>query len=129
MSRETDRAWAAGFFDGEGCFHASRRYRKGNNYYANIGALINQTDPEVLERFKDIVGVGSVRGPIDRGRSPNHKPTWRYQIQSFNGVARVFNVLLPYLGSVKVEQGRQALELYLEARADREAKNEPVASK
>ena len=126
MSRETDRAWAAGFFDGEGCFHASRRYRKGNNYYSNIKAAISQTDPEVLEKFQRIVGVGSIRGPIDRGRSENHKPTWVWQVQSFNGVGHVFQVLQPYLGSVKIAQGRRAFQLYEETR---EARNKTVARK
>lgn len=51
-------AWAAGFFEGEGCF--TRSSNRGQR-----ASLVN-TDMEMLTRFQDVVGFGKiypVRGP------------------------------------------------------------------
>jgi len=45
-------AWAAGFFDAEGCFSTTPR--------TGVCASITQTDRELLDRFQSIVGIGKV---------------------------------------------------------------------
>ena len=52
-------AWAAGFFDGEGCFSYTEKARYGV-------ATITQADIRPLDRFKTAVRVGNVYGPYDK---------------------------------------------------------------
>src|SRR6187455_1804263 len=56
-TRDSWIAWAAGFFDGEGCVSITQHSRK-TTYYMNVSAA--QKFPEALNRFCEIVGAGSV---------------------------------------------------------------------
>lgn len=60
-------AWAAGFFDGEGCisFRLSKNKRRG---YVTVSAW--QSDTRTLNRFRDAVGMGVV----SNGRIRHHDP-------------------------------------------------------
>jgi len=61
-----DLAWAAGFFDGEGW---ANRQRRGVNSRINQASLDGV--PEVLTKFRRIVGVGRIHGPvIVEGKQP-----------------------------------------------------------
>jgi hypothetical protein len=53
----TQTAWAAGLFEGEGCFHA-RNVKP--NYRAMLEMSISMTDLDVLERFQQITGIGTI---------------------------------------------------------------------
>ena len=101
-------AWAAGFFDGEGCFFSNAK----NN---NPSCQISQVHGEVLERFRDAVGIGVVRGPIDMRRySPRFKPQWKFDSGGFENTQHIFCLLWKNLGAVKREQGKNVLRKYLD---------------
>lgn len=55
---ETDIAWAAGLFEGEG--HLTIRHR-GNNWRSTFEMGVTSTDHDVVERFAAIVQCGNVR--------------------------------------------------------------------
>ena len=109
-SSNCELAWAAGFFDGEGCTLGS-----GGRFYPRIsitqgGALARP--PEVLERFRRAVGgVGYSAGPEldDSGR---HKPRWVYLLHGATAVGAVIALLWPYLGEVKRQQADLVLTRY-----------------
>ena len=66
-SSQSDFAWAAGLFDGEGS--TSTYVPKGKTYprrqmAVSQGGLPAQV-PAVLTRFKGIVGVGNITGPYE----------------------------------------------------------------
>lgn len=95
---ETDIAWAAGLFEGEGCIHLnSQRY---------LWVSLASTDQDVLERFCRIVGVGSAR-PKKKAR-PHHKPSWQWQVTGGKGV-HVLRMLLPELGERRGAAAKDAL--------------------
>lgn len=105
-------AWAAGFFDGEGCFRLHTKAGIDGRFYAQI--TINQIHPEVLERFqRAVLGAGNIRGPyIPSGTTKAgepRKPTWNYACTNFEHVQAVYVMLIPFLGSVKTEQGKRVL--------------------
>jgi hypothetical protein len=52
MCTDLTCGWAAGFYEGEGNIASSS---------ATLGLTIAQVNPEPLERFKALVGVGSIR--------------------------------------------------------------------
>lgn len=109
---EAEVAWAAGFFDGEGCTYFSvRAKQKGRQRrYGYIGIGIAQTHPEVLERFQKITQAGKVYGPYP-GRSKNENEYWRFTAHH-NDALKIIELIQPYLGSVKLAQAEAALEKY-----------------
>lgn len=108
MDREK-LAWAAGFFDGEGCFWHGVRKSKGSEY-RSTETRMTQADPEVLERFRDALGLGKVYGPYSYGKKrPNWRPQWQYLAHGFHQTQAIIAMLWPWLGSVKREQARDVL--------------------
>ncbi len=86
-------AWAAGFFDGEGWANASQR---------GVRTRINQSSssgmPEVLIKFRRIVAVGRLKGPvIAEGR----KPMYYWEATARHDVLCVANLIAPWLCPVK----------------------------
>lgn len=99
-------AWAAGFFDGEGCTGAALRYqRNGNGRTARtLYCELSQVDEQRLRRFADAVGVGRVRL---RQRS-NRRPIWQWRA-SGGRAAAALRLLWPYLSDDKRTQAQRAL--------------------
>jgi len=94
-------AWAAGFFDGEGWANRSGR---------GVRSRINQAGadgmPEVLIRFRQIVGVGRLKGPtvVDGKRD-----LYWWEASSRPDVARVADLIGPWLCAVKRAEFGRAL--------------------
>jgi hypothetical protein len=86
-------AWAAGFFDGEGWANRSRR---------GVQSRINQSDndavPEVLLRFRRVVGRGRIHGPV---RQVGRKDLYYWDVSSRCDVDAVARGIWPWLGDVK----------------------------
>jgi hypothetical protein len=123
---ETDYAWAAGFFDGEGyagitaCFN-----KKRGKHYTRPVTSIAQNHREVLDRFCWIVGVGRVRGPyLNKSNGHQRKPYWQWQTDSMVTIRQVYGRLWPYLGSVK----RSAFEIALSHQGPGR-RNDPVTGR
>lgn len=105
MATDVELAWAAGFFDGEGCIYLRTSKREaGWQLLCNL----TQTDRAPIEEFQHIVGgVGYISS---RHASPkgNRRPCWCWQGASRNA-GEVLVLLLPYL-RVKKAQAVAALE-------------------
>lgn len=97
----TELAWAAGFFDAEGWAAPSGR---------SVQARINQADaeamPEVLERFRAAVGVGSLTGPYLEAEK---LPLYSWTASSRADVAQTHERIAPWLVGVKRAQFEHAL--------------------
>src|SRR2546430_9261988 len=94
-------AWAAGFFDGEGWAAAKER---------GVQARINQAGrdgaPEVLVKFRRIVGVGRLKGPVlEEGK----QPLYYWEATSRPDLARVAELIGPWLCPVKRAELESAL--------------------
>lgn len=109
---ETERAWAAGFFDGEGYVGYTFRLNGLGQRFRRIDLQVTQIDSEVLARFRDAVGTGKVYGPyLAKGRK---NPMFKYGVGSVEGVMHVLDVLRPYLSSIKTKQADEAIRLFTE---------------
>lgn len=96
----TEIAWAAGFFDGEGsCLISSPR-----TAYMSV----RQTHPEVLHRFQQAVGFGSIRGPYQQ-KNKKHSPYWEWGVGGHTYVQAAVAILWGFLGTVKREQALRVL--------------------
>lgn len=61
MATYIDRAWAAGFFEGEGCFYAHYyKPRDDGSRVMRVAASLVQKDVRLLRRFLDVVGFGKI---------------------------------------------------------------------
>ena len=99
ISPREDRAWAAGFFDGEGSVSLAK------NRWLRIN--IGQADPEPLERFRAAVGLGRVLGPYQHvptrgGYLP--KPHWMWATNQYDEIETIAGVLWPWLSGPKRAQ-------------------------
>lgn len=96
-------AWAAGLFEGEGCF-AVCTSQKG---YKQRVAQLAMTDKDVVERFHVILGVGSVCK-----YRPSHngiKALYVWKTGSAETVQHVVAVLWNHLGQRRKEQAIKVL--------------------
>lgn len=97
-----DLAWAAGFFDGEGCFS-----RAGPTPHATA----SQAALECLDIFANVVGTGNLKGPYEKSTAQmRRKPQWIFY--AYGREARmVYEMLLPWLSSYRREQAARAFRL------------------
>jgi hypothetical protein len=109
---QLDLAWAAGFIDAEGCFGTARAgaRKRGPDWY-RVRASATQHGapcviPEVLVRLQRVLGgMGRIErhGEID---------DFKWVAEGDANVASVLRTLEPYLGALKSEEGRIALETF-----------------
>jgi hypothetical protein len=97
--KDIELAWAAGFFEGEGCVYIDK---KGPYLRINLAQV---DDPYPLERFARAVGIGTVKGPH---KLRDIKRRYAYDLSK--GAREVMEMLAPYLGerSKKLADFRQA---------------------
>jgi hypothetical protein len=97
MPTESEIAWAAGLFEGEGCFSVSDRKGPDGRSRPQPVMTVTMADLDVLERFQAIVGAGSTIALKQDRRFPTHKPLWKWQLQRRSEIARVGERLRPWL--------------------------------
>lgn len=101
----SDDIWAAGLFEGEGCFHGRTAKPR------LVAVKLVSTDEDVLRRFAAVMGVGTVAGPISRGR--RFKPYWSWQVASFQDVQYIVCRLWGQLGARRRAKAVEMLQGYL----------------
>lgn len=118
MTREAELAWAAGLFEGEGCFYLRRPGKRS----VHLGATLVMIDEDIVRRFGEIVGVGHFSSEKRKLQRPHHTPTWRWQANG-EAVEHVFALIGDYLGErrrakyAEIVAARRAYEVDRDARA------------
>lgn len=105
---ETDKAWLAGFIDGEGCINLQRQKIHNRNYYF-IRVQITQTHKDVLEHVCRITGVNRLIKMPRYGENQSDAFKWDADMKDSK---RILAEVLPYLQRKK-ETAALALE-YIE---------------
>jgi hypothetical protein len=98
VAPETELAWSAGLFDGEGCTSVLKAQR---DKYSYVRMSISQKTPEVLERFKDAVGYGKIY-------KSNTREIYSLDIYKREDVVETLKKIWPYLSSPKKKQAENA---------------------
>lgn len=110
-------AWAAGFFDGEGCTIVYIRRKNGYNLPALMVVQANdaaEDEPaQVLRRFAEAIPGGSYL------RTAKHRPsgwrlTWIYRVAGFERTQHAIALLWPWLSDAKRAQATVALRTHLD---------------
>ena len=112
-SRDSELAWAAGFYGGDGTTSAGLN-KAGGPGYRTLKAGIPQAAcdgaiPPVLTRFHEAVGAGSIRGPYVLKNPWSRQPQFVWSISGTRGVEPVLELIWPWLDDVKREQARVAI--------------------
>ena len=104
--KDTDLAWAAGFLDGEGCFHIAER--KSRQYVYVQGVIkANQVEPEPIQKLHNMFGGQYSERNI---KTVTGKTVYEWTCNSFENQIAVVPLLLPYF-LVKQHQAKLVLEL------------------
>ncbi len=128
--RDTEAAWAAGLFDGEGSLWLTKdaRLRPDRRGIAMELAQASSGDvPEALHRFHDIVGVGHISGPRSLRNPWTKLPQYRWQVSGRHKVSSAIRVMWPWLSAVKRSQIR-AVSAHLDPDLDLSAPFGPITS-
>lgn len=97
---ESDAAWCAGLFDGEGSTSILKAQR---DKYAYVRMNVPQKIPEVLEKFHSIIPLGRIyKGKV--------REMYSIDIYKKEDVQECLNILWPYLSEVKKKQALRAFE-------------------
>jgi hypothetical protein len=94
--------WAAGLFEGEGCFTIKR-----GRYPA---ALLSMTDEDVIRDFHETVGFGRMYGPFPY-KNPKWKPCWKWTTTNAAEFEPFAELMAPHMGarrSARLAEVRQA---------------------
>src|SRR5262252_5128758 len=92
LPSQTDIAWAAGLFEGEG---------SGILFRNRPRLAMEMADRDVLVRFQAVVG-GHLYGP--RYRGPNRRPMYAWFIGQSETVEQIIHWFLPYMGERRTLQ-------------------------
>ena len=91
-------AWAAGFYDGEGCTSSRTKRPRA------VLLQVTQKDPQLLDRFRLAVGVGRVY--------PKSDYAFQWAVSAKADVHLVCWLLWPWLGAPKRAQFERVFRLY-----------------
>ena len=123
MIPETDRAYIAGLFDGEGSIHFKRGMEKKKKHngkpgyrYSNsmrISMEITMTDYSVLVWVHETLGVGTLRSKTVKGKRKDgtkYLPQWKWRC-TFRDAYHVCCLIWPW-SHVKLDKIQQIIEYY-----------------
>jgi hypothetical protein len=109
MTDDLAFAWAAGLFEGEGTVTYSPR-TEGRKMSRRVA--IGMTDPDVLRRFHEVVGVGHLNGPYHRRSTKTGKPirsVWTWTCGRWTELEPLLERLEPFLGQRRGAAVRKVL--------------------
>lgn len=126
MATEVEIAWAAGLFEGEGCFTGTTRRHWILNKafeaeYFQVQMSLSMTDEDIVRRFHSIVDCGGV---IVRNFEGNLKRQWMWQGQAVADVERLYLQFKPWLGVRRLDRIE---ELFQKANEIREFREEAIS--
>ncbi len=106
MTSEAERAYAAGFLDGEGCIAIIKGGRNPNNgdTYFQAGVYVSQVDPTPLLWLREHWG-----GTITAKKGSSGTRAWQWHVRSQLAYS-ILRDVLPYL-QVKRANAENALKL------------------
>lgn len=104
MAPDTDIAWAAGLFEGEGCMNSHPRGKRGSGTQLRLA----MTDRDVVERFAAVIGCGNIHRPRHDPR-PNHKPVYTWALYESARVVEVIELLMPWFGERRRAKAMEVL--------------------
>ena len=92
---ETDKAYIAGFFDGEGCVHISLKKRSdGSPYPYGMRMCFTNTNKNVLMSIAETIGIGKLNCCVRKNMK--HRDVWLLVVYG-KDAQKLLNEIEPYL--------------------------------
>jgi hypothetical protein len=98
--------WATGLFEGEGSFYLNRLTKRGKAY-AYCCAQVKMADEDIVRRFAEVMGLGSIF--FHKRAKPHHKDQWVWRCHGKQDTRAVFQAMKPMLGPRRIEQAEKVL--------------------
>lgn len=116
-TRAEELAWAAGLFEGEGCFTSKTNGRAGSTARYPVCEM-RSTDKTTLDRFLRVVRIGKIYGPYPQygagakdskyaGRV--YKPVWTWTAYGPEKVGAILKLLKPGLSKRRRDRAAEIL--------------------
>lgn len=99
---EISAAYCAALFEGEGTISI-----RGNRVDIRLG----MTDPDVVEKFRDLIGGGIIYTQRSASFKPHHKTKYTWVLAPRPDVERVLRALLPWFGARRSARAHEALRV------------------
>lgn len=111
---ETDKAWIAGFIDGEGYVGITRHRKKANHEQSNSWLyhpwlVLTSTDTRVLEYIQSVISTQKRTFLRRTGARSQDKEAFQVKVTKFSEVVSALGAVLPYL-KIKARQARLVIE-------------------
>lgn len=109
MATETEIAWFAGIFEGEGSIEI-------NQYKGTVRLCVKMTDLDIIERVNELFPCNQItqrtreRVPLGGIKIPKTAYTWR--IGKREQVKPILEMIYPYLGERRKEKADEAFTRY-----------------
>jgi hypothetical protein len=100
---ETDKAYIAGIFDGEGCigyYNAALTYNHRPGYF-HASINVCNTDPRVISWLKEVTGIGKVG--LLKMNTTRRRQAYQWQLGKRAEIVEFLQTIRPYL-KIKSEQ-------------------------
>ena len=110
MLTETEKAYLAGFFDGDGCVNiATRQGKQAATVSHYLQVIFSQCDRPFLQRWCEKVGMGSVHknAPMRHPNITQTKDLWHWRLMDRQAEA-MLRMMMPYL-DIKKPQAEIAI--------------------
>src|ERR1035437_2336605 len=109
MNRSEELAWAAGLFEGEGCFSVLKRG-------TNPQAALSMVDEDIVKKFAIIMGEHI--GKIYSYQKPPYQRVYKWQTTGFTGVQQSICLLWNGLGKRRKEKAKYVMITACKIRAN-----------
>lgn len=100
----SDVAWAAGLFEGEGCFTTGKNTSKNS---LTGRCTLSMTDEDIVRKFHSIVKVGTIR----KREFENKKDAWIWTTQGFEKFQYIVALFWSFLGERRKSRATEILNL------------------
>jgi hypothetical protein len=114
---QVEIGWLAGLFEGEGTISIPRSTPKKSR--SGVALRVVSTDCDVIERVRDVTGVGYVYASMP----PLRKPYWTWVVQLKRDVARLLLAIYPLMGTRRQHKIAEAAEVLARTKTYRLAKD------
>ena len=105
MKRSLQIAWAAGLFEGEGCFTRRTRH-KGDKVYYHATMGLTTTCHETINDFYYVVRCGYVLGPYKQNNIL-HKEYWQWYLTRPRAIDMLAGKFAPYLSETRLLRAKE----------------------
>jgi hypothetical protein len=100
----SDIAWAAGLFEGEGCFSTGKNTSKNS---LTGRCSLQMTDEDIVKRFYNIVKVGT----INKRTFENKKDAWTWTTAGFEKFLYIVSLFWKFLGERRKQRASEILNI------------------